>query len=76
MFRIKLQVAEGINFPYYVMGKAQLRILPFSDAWVWTDAQTDPYALFSQEYGAESREVEGAEELLVQLAFPYRRRLP
>ena len=53
MFRIELQVAEGVNFAYYVMGKAQLRILPFADPWVWVDSQTDPYVLFAQEYGAE-----------------------
>jgi hypothetical protein len=63
VFQIELRVAEGLNFPYYVMGKAQLRILPFADPWVWIDAQTDPYALFAREYGAESSEVEGAEEL-------------
>ncbi len=53
MFRIDLRAAEGVNFPYYVMGKAQLRILPFADPWVWVDPQADPYALFAQEYGAE-----------------------
>jgi len=63
MFQIELQVAEGINFPYYVMGKAQLRILPFADSWVWIDAETDPYALFAEKYGEESSEVEGAEAL-------------
>ncbi len=63
MFRIELRVAEGVNFPYYVMGKAQLRILPFADPWVWIDPQTDPYALFAQEYGAEGGEVESAEDV-------------
>ncbi len=63
MFRIELRAAEGVNFPYYVMGKAQLRILPFADPWVWMDPQADPYLLFAQEYGAERcdlGDVEGA----------------
>jgi hypothetical protein len=63
VFRIELRVAEGVNFPYYVMGRAQLRILPFADPWAWVDPQTDPYALFAQEYGAESSEVETAEDV-------------
>lgn len=53
MFRIELTAAEGVNFPYYVMGKAQLRILPFDDPWVWVDPEADPYVLFAQDYGAE-----------------------
>lgn len=63
MFRVELQVAEGVNFPYYVMGKAQLRILPFADPWVWTDPQADPYALFAQEYGAERSDIGDIEKL-------------
>ncbi len=63
VFTIELRVAEGVNFPYYLMGRAQLRILPFADSWVWLDPQSDPYTLFAQEYGAESSEVEGAEEI-------------
>ena len=63
MFRIELQVAEGVNFPYYVMGKAQLRILPFADPWVWVDAQADPYLLFAQDYRVERHDVGDAEEL-------------
>lgn len=62
MFRIELRAAEGVNFPYYVMGKAQLRILPFADPWVWAEPQADPYVLFAHEYGAERQdlgEVEG-----------------
>ncbi len=39
------------------MGKAQLRILPFADPWVWVNPEADPYALFAQEYGAERRDV-------------------
>jgi hypothetical protein len=61
VFRIELRVAEGVNFPYYVMGKAQLRILPFADPWVWLGPQTDPYGLFAQEYGAESSDAREAE---------------
>jgi len=63
VFRVELRVAQGVNFPYYVLGKAQLRIPPFADPWVWIGSQTDPYALFAQEYGGETREVEGAEEV-------------
>jgi len=51
MFRINLRISEGINFPYYVLGKAQLAISPFNDSWVWMDPQSDPYVLFAQEYG-------------------------
>jgi len=51
MYRINLRVSEGINFPYYVLGKAQLAISPFPDSWVWMDPQSDPYAIFAQEYG-------------------------
>jgi hypothetical protein len=62
MFQIELRVAEGVNFPYYVMRKAQLRILPFADPWVWMDPKTDPYVVFAQDYGTERNdlgEVEG-----------------
>lgn len=63
MSQIELRVAEGVNFPYYVMGRAQLRILPFADPWVWVDPQGDPYALFAQDYGAEITEVGNTEEV-------------
>ena len=63
MFRIELQIAEGVNFPYYVMGKAQLRILPFADPWVWVDPQADPYLLFAQDYGVERHDVGDVEAL-------------
>ncbi len=61
MFEIELRAAEGVNFPYYVMGKYQLRILPFADPWVWVDAQSDPYILFAREHGADATEVENSE---------------
>lgn len=57
MFHINLRVAEGINFPYYVLGKAQLAISPFTDSWVWIDSQSDPYILFAQEYGVEKVDI-------------------
>lgn len=63
MFHIELRVAEGVNFPYHVLGKAQLPISPFTDPWVWMDSQADPYILFAQEYGAEEGDVGEAEDI-------------
>lgn len=63
MFHIELRAAEGVNFPYHVIGKAQLRILPFADPWVWMDPQADPYVLFAQDYGAERADVGEVEAL-------------
>jgi hypothetical protein len=51
MFQVKVLVSEGVNFPYYVMGKAQLRIAPFTDPWVWPDASSDPFECFVRMYG-------------------------
>lgn len=57
MFHIDLQAAQGVNFPYYIMGKAQLAISPFIHPWVWMDAQADPYVLFAQEHGVEKADI-------------------
>ncbi len=62
MFCIELQVAEGANFPYCILGKAQLAISPFTDPWVWMDRETDPHILFDQEYGAEETDLGDVED--------------
>jgi hypothetical protein len=63
VFRVELRIAEGVNFPYYVMGKGQLLMLPFDDPWVWVDPEADPYVLFAQEYGADGADIGDVEEL-------------
>lgn len=52
MFSVRVAVAEGVCFPYFVMGKAQLRITPFCDPWVWADSIGDPFERFAAQYGA------------------------
>jgi hypothetical protein len=69
VFQIGLRVAQGVNFPYYGMGKSDLRILPFADPWVWMDAQTDPYVLFAQDYGVERADVGEVEALWYDWLF-------
>ena len=59
---IQLATGAGMNLPYYVMGKAQLRIAPFHDQWVWVDPDSDPFSRFVDQYGAIRTDVDDVEE--------------
>jgi len=59
---IQLTTGAGMNLPYYVMGKAQLRIAPFHDQWVWVDPDSDPFAQFAAQYSAIKAEIGDVEE--------------
>ena len=62
MFQIRLCVSQGVCFPYHILGTGRLSIAPFTDPWVWLDAESDPYALFARKYGVTETGIADVEE--------------
>jgi len=57
-FRVRHAVSQGVNFCYYLLGKAQLRLPALARPALWPAPQADPFADFARRF-----ETAPAEEL-------------